>query len=45
VITDIKAYLADGKDNQQLIDIVKRVNYRLWKSGLFWENCVADTGG
>ncbi len=44
VITDIKAYHADGKDNQQLIDIVKRVNHRLWKSGLLWENCLADTG-
>ena len=30
VITDIKAYHADGKDNQQLPDIVKRVKRRLW---------------
>ena len=44
VITDIKAYHADSKDNQQLPDIVKRVKHRLWKSGLLWENCVADTG-
>ena len=44
VITDIKAYHADGKDNQQLPDIVKRLNRRLWKQGLVWENCVADTG-
>jgi transposase len=44
VITDIKAYHADGKDNQQLPDIVKRVQRRLWKAGLVWENCVADTG-
>ena len=44
VITDIKAYHADGKDNQQLQDIVKRVNKRLWKQGLIWQNCVADTG-
>lgn len=44
VITDIKAYHADGKDNQQLPDIVTRVKHRLWKSGLLWENCVADTG-
>ncbi len=44
VITDIKAYHADGKDNQQLPDIVKRVQRRLWKEGLLWENCVADTG-
>ncbi|MCC4212300.1 transposase [Leeuwenhoekiella sp. Mr9] len=44
VITDIKAYHADGKDNQQLPDIVKRVKRRLWQQGLVWENCVADTG-
>ncbi|WP_452602768.1 IS1182 family transposase, partial [Pontimicrobium sp. MEBiC06410] len=44
VITDIKAYHADGKDNQQLQDITTRVQKRLWRSGLLWENCVADTG-
>ena len=44
VITDIKAYTADGKDNQQLQDIVKRLQSRLWKQGLHFENCVADTG-
>jgi len=44
VITDIRAYHADGKDNQQLMDIVARVQRRLWKEGLLWENCVADTG-
>ncbi|UZO79599.1 IS1182 family transposase [Aquimarina sp. ERC-38] len=44
VITDIKAYHADGKDNQQLPDIVKRLQRRLWKQGMIWENCVADTG-
>ena len=44
VITDIRAYHADGKDNQQLQDIVKRLQGRLWKQGLVWENCVADTG-
>lgn len=44
VITDIRAYHADGKDNQQLPDIVKRLQLRLWKNGLVWENCVADTG-
>lgn len=44
VITDIKAYHADGKDNQHLPDIVKRVKRRLWKQGLVWQNCVADTG-
>lgn len=44
VITDIRAYHADGKDNQQLPDIVRRVQRRLWQQGLVWENCVADTG-
>lgn len=44
VITDIRAYHADGKDNQQLPDIVDRLKNRLWKQGLVWENCVADTG-
>jgi len=44
VITDIRAYHADGKDNQQLPDIVKRLKRRLWKEGLEWKNCVADTG-
>ncbi|WP_299212632.1 IS1182 family transposase [uncultured Aquimarina sp.] len=44
VITDIKAYHADCKDNQQLQDIVKRVKKRLWKQGLHWDNCVADRG-
>ena len=44
VITDIRAYHADGKDNQQLPDIVKRLKRRLWNQGLVWENCVADTG-
>ncbi len=44
VITDIRAYHADGKDNQQLPDIAKRLQRRLWQQGLVWENCVADTG-
>ncbi|WP_091874122.1 IS1182 family transposase [Pricia antarctica] len=44
VITDIKAYHADGKDNQQLQDIVRRLQRRLWQQGLVFENCVADTG-
>ena len=44
VITDIRAYHADGKDNQQLPDIVKRLQRRLWQQGLVFENCVADTG-
>ena len=44
VITDIQAYHADGKDNQQLQDIVQRLQRRLWQQGLVFENCVADTG-
>jgi hypothetical protein len=44
VISDIKAYHADGKDSQHLADIVNRVQRRLWRSGLVLENCVADTG-
>ena len=44
VITDIKVYHADKKDNQYLQDIEPRLQQRLWKQGLFWENLVADTG-
>lgn len=44
VISDICAYHADGKDNQHLQDISKRLQRRLWKAGFVWENCVADTG-
>lgn len=44
VITDIKAYHADKKDNQYLQDITKRLKRRLHKQGFVWRNCVADTG-
>lgn len=44
VISDIKAYHADGKDSQQLSDIVVRVQRRLWQSGLRMDICIADTG-
>ena len=44
VISDIKAYHADGKDNQYLQDICKRLQRRLNTHGLLWQNCVADTG-
>ncbi|MBQ0734829.1 IS1182 family transposase [Aquimarina celericrescens] len=44
VITDIKAYHADGKDNQDLPDIVDRLSKRLWRSGFRLENVLADTG-
>ena len=44
VITDIRAYHADKKDNQYLQDISKRLKNRLHKQGLLWHNLVADTG-
>ena len=44
VITDIKAYHADGKDNQDLPDIVDRLSRRLWRSGFRLESVLADTG-
>jgi Transposase DDE domain len=44
VITDIRAYHADKKDNQYLQDITKRLKPRLLQQGLIWRNCVADTG-
>ena len=44
VITDIRAYHADKKDNQYLQDITKRLKSRLNNQGLLWINCVADTG-
>ncbi len=44
VITDIQAYHADGKDNQQLQDITLRLKTRLWTQGLHWQTLLADTG-
>jgi hypothetical protein len=44
VITDIRAYHADKRDNQYLQDITKRLKRRLHGQGLIWRNCVADTG-
>ena len=44
VITDIKAYHADGKDSQHLPHIVDRLQSRLWKQGFRLENILADTG-
>lgn len=44
VITDIKAYHADGKDSQYLQDICNRLEKRLHNQGLLWHHCVADTG-
>jgi hypothetical protein len=44
VITDIRAYHAHGKDNQQLQDLTLRLRKRLWKQGLPWKNILVDTG-
>jgi hypothetical protein len=44
VITDIQAYHADGKDNQQLQDITLRLKRRLWNQGLHCQTLLADTG-
>ncbi|WP_248723305.1 transposase [Seonamhaeicola sp. ML3] len=44
MITDIKAYHADKKDNQCLQDITGRLKDRLHHQGLIWRNCLADTG-
>ena len=44
VITDIKVYHADGKDNQHLQDIRLRVKQQLWRLGLPMQNLLADTG-
>lgn len=44
VITDIRAYHADKKDNQYLQDICNRLKPRLHQQGLIWRNCIADTG-
>jgi len=44
VITDIRAYHADAKDNQHLQDIILRVKQRLWRQGLPMTTVLADTG-
>jgi transposase len=44
VITDIRAYHADKKDNQYLQDISSRLKSRLHRQGLLWHTLVADTG-
>lgn len=44
VITDIRAYHADKRDNQYLQDITTRLKKRLHQQGLLWRNCIADTG-
>ncbi|MCY1636749.1 IS1182 family transposase [Marinifilum sp. D737] len=44
VITDVKAYHADKKDNQYLQDATKRLKHRLKKQGLLFTNLLADAG-
>lgn len=44
VITDVQAYHADQKDNQFLQNATARLNRRLRREGLVWENLIADTG-
>ena len=44
MITDICAYHADGKDNQQLQEITLRLKQRLWREGLVFDTLLADTG-
>ncbi|WP_227006130.1 IS1182 family transposase [Marinifilum sp. N1E240] len=44
VITDVKAYHADKKDNQYLQDATKRLKKRLKKQGLLFTSLLADAG-
>ncbi|MDT0678820.1 IS1182 family transposase, partial [Autumnicola musiva] len=44
VITDVQAYLADKKDNRYLQDATRRLNRRLRREGMIWENVLADAG-
>ena len=44
VITDVQAYHADKKDTKYLQDTVTRLNRRLRREGLIWENVLADAG-
>lgn len=44
VITDVKAYHADQKDNQFLQNATARLNRRLRREGIIWENLLADAG-
>jgi len=43
VITHIGADYADLKDNQSLLEIVKKLKSRLRSEGLAWKNVLADT--
>lgn len=44
IITDVQAYHADKKDSKYLKDTVTRLNRRLRRAGLIWENVLADAG-
>jgi transposase len=44
VITDVQAYHADKKDTKYLQDTTRRLNRRLRREGLIWENVLADAG-
>ncbi|MDT0644985.1 IS1182 family transposase [Zunongwangia sp. F363] len=44
VITDVRAYHADKKDTKHLQDTATRLNRRLRREGLIWENVLADAG-
>jgi transposase len=44
VITDIFADFANKKDSQSLVQVTKRVQKRLRKEHLLWQNLLADTG-
>ncbi|MDT0648438.1 IS1182 family transposase [Zunongwangia sp. F260] len=44
VITDVQAYHADKKDTKYLQDTTARLNRRLRREGLIWENVLADAG-
>ena len=44
VISDVQAYHADKKDTKYLQDTAARLNRRLRREGLIWENILADAG-
>ena len=44
VITDVQAYHADLKDNQNLQEVSLRLKSRLQQQGLLWRNVLADAG-
>ena len=44
VISDVQAYHADKKDTKYIQDTAARLNRRLRREGLIWENILADAG-